>query len=146
MKTRRTIYRLSPRSSLMKLLVKQLAIPLSNQKTVAKWLVIAIRLGYQPKNFWPGTRKTIAESLVMKDRQNPLAGFSSTPTVKPPKQPHHAHQTRKNCSGCCGGSKHTSKIGLPTNSASISNSCNARQSLRPAASLKPSCPNCCPTR
>jgi hypothetical protein len=27
---------------LMRLLVKQLAIPLSNQKTVAKWLVIAI--------------------------------------------------------------------------------------------------------
>src|SRR5450759_83583 len=50
---------------LMKQLVKQLAIPLSNQKTVAKWLVIAIRLGYQPKNFWPGTRKTITKSLVM---------------------------------------------------------------------------------
>jgi hypothetical protein len=31
----------------MKLLVKQLAIPLGNQKTVAKWLVI----GYQPKSF-----------------------------------------------------------------------------------------------
>jgi hypothetical protein len=29
----------------MEQLVKQLAIPLSNQKTVAKWLVIAIRLG-----------------------------------------------------------------------------------------------------
>ena len=29
---------------LMKQLVKQLAIPLSNQKTVAKWLVIAIPL------------------------------------------------------------------------------------------------------
>jgi hypothetical protein len=83
----------------MKLLVKQLAIPLmellaiplgyqktaakwlviSNQKTVAKWLVIAIRLvkllaiplgcpktatkwlviGYQPKSFWPGTRKAL---------------------------------------------------------------------------------------
>ena len=28
--------------AMMKLLVKQLAIPLSNQKTVAKWLVIAI--------------------------------------------------------------------------------------------------------
>jgi hypothetical protein len=40
----------------MKQLVKQLAIPLSNQKTVAKWLVIAIRLGYQ---------KTIAKSLVI---------------------------------------------------------------------------------
>jgi glycerol kinase len=26
---------------------------------------LAIRLGYQPKNFWPGTRKTIAKSLVM---------------------------------------------------------------------------------
>jgi len=32
---------------LMKLLVKQLAIPLGNQKTVAKWLVIAIPLGCQ---------------------------------------------------------------------------------------------------
>ena len=31
----------------MELLVKQLAIPLSNPKTVAKWLVIAIRPGYQ---------------------------------------------------------------------------------------------------
>ena len=41
---------------LMKLLVKRLAIPLSNQKTVAKWLVIAIRLGYQ---------KAIAKSLVI---------------------------------------------------------------------------------
>jgi hypothetical protein len=49
----------------MKQLVKQLAIPLSNQKAVAKWLVIAIRLGHQPKNFWPGTRKTITKSLVM---------------------------------------------------------------------------------
>jgi hypothetical protein len=35
-------------AALMKLLVKRLAIPLSNQKTVAKWLVIAIRLG-RPK-------------------------------------------------------------------------------------------------
>jgi len=26
---------------------------------------LAIRLGYQPKSFWPGTRKTIAKSLVM---------------------------------------------------------------------------------
>ena len=26
---------------------------------------LAIRLGYQPKNFWPGTRKTITKSLVM---------------------------------------------------------------------------------
>src|SRR5450759_2751777 len=32
---------------LMKQLVKQLAIPLSNQRTVAKWLVIAIPLGHQ---------------------------------------------------------------------------------------------------
>jgi len=40
----------------MKLLVKQLAIPLSNQKTVAKWLVIAIRLVCQ---------KTTAKSLVI---------------------------------------------------------------------------------
>ena len=40
----------------MKQLMRQLAIPLSNQKTVAKWLVIAIRLGYQ---------KTITKSLVM---------------------------------------------------------------------------------
>jgi hypothetical protein len=31
----------------MKLLVEQLAIPLSNQNTVAKWLVIAIRLNPQ---------------------------------------------------------------------------------------------------
>jgi hypothetical protein len=31
----------------MKLLVQQLAIPLSNQNTVAKWLVIAIRLNPQ---------------------------------------------------------------------------------------------------
>jgi hypothetical protein len=34
-------------SQLMKLLVKQLAIPLSNQKKVAKWLVIAIPLSCQ---------------------------------------------------------------------------------------------------
>jgi hypothetical protein len=34
---------------LMKLLVKQLAIPLGNQ----------------PKNFWPGTRKTVAKWLVI---------------------------------------------------------------------------------
>jgi hypothetical protein len=40
----------------MKLLVRQLAIPLSNQKTVAEWLVIAIRLGYQ---------KAIAKSPVI---------------------------------------------------------------------------------
>jgi hypothetical protein len=50
---------------LMKLLairlVKLLAIPLGCQKTATKWLVI----GYQPKSFWPGTRKTIAKSLVM---------------------------------------------------------------------------------
>jgi hypothetical protein len=44
------------RSLLIKQLVKQLAIPLSNQKTVAKWLVIAIRLRYQ---------NTIAKSLVI---------------------------------------------------------------------------------
>jgi len=31
----------------MKLLVERLAIPLSNQKTVAKWLVIANRLSQQ---------------------------------------------------------------------------------------------------
>ncbi len=49
----------------MKPLVKRLAIPLSNQKTVAKCLVIAIRLSHQPMRFWPGTRKTIAKSLVM---------------------------------------------------------------------------------
>jgi hypothetical protein len=42
--------------ALMKQLVELPAIPLSNQKTVAKCLVIAIRLGYQ---------KTIAKSLVM---------------------------------------------------------------------------------
>ena len=41
---------------LIKLLVKQLASPLSNQKTVAKWLVIAIRLANQ---------KTMTKSLVM---------------------------------------------------------------------------------
>jgi len=29
--------------------------------------LLAIRLGYQPKNFWPGTRKTIAKSLVMSE-------------------------------------------------------------------------------
>ena len=40
----------------MELLVKQLAIPLSNPKTVAKWLVIAIRLG---------CHKTPTKSLVM---------------------------------------------------------------------------------
>jgi putative SOS response-associated peptidase YedK len=32
------------RQALMELLVKQLAIPLSNQKTAAKWLVISIEL------------------------------------------------------------------------------------------------------
>ena len=26
---------------------------------------LAIRLSYQPKSFWPGTRKTIAKSLVI---------------------------------------------------------------------------------
>jgi hypothetical protein len=40
----------------MELLVKQLAIPLGNQKTVAEWLVIAIRLG---------CIATAAKSLVM---------------------------------------------------------------------------------
>ena len=35
-------------------LVKQLAIPLSNQ----------------PKNFWPGTRKTIAKWLVISSKQD----------------------------------------------------------------------------
>jgi len=53
---------------LMKLLVKRLAIPLSNQKTVAKWLVIAIRLGES---------NTLAKSLVMAQasrlREQPLA-------------------------------------------------------------------------
>ena len=64
---------------LMRLLVKQLAIPLmellaiplgyqktaakwlviSNQKTVAKCLVIAIRLSHQTMRFWPGTRKAL---------------------------------------------------------------------------------------
>ena len=38
---------ISPSPTLMELLVKQLAIPLSNQKTVAKWLVIANRLSPQ---------------------------------------------------------------------------------------------------
>src|SRR5450759_3367481 len=28
--------------------------------------LLAIRLGCQPKNFWPGTRKTSAKSLVMR--------------------------------------------------------------------------------
>src|SRR5665647_2266893 len=57
--------------------VKQLANPLSHQRTVAKWLVItqqktlgkslviAIPLLNQPKNFWPGTRKTVAKWLVI---------------------------------------------------------------------------------
>jgi len=40
----------------MKPLVKRLAIPLSNQKTVAKWLVIAIPLSHQ---------KTVAKRLVI---------------------------------------------------------------------------------
>ena len=40
----------------MELLVKQLAIPLGNQKTVAKWLVIAIPLSRQ---------KTATKWLVM---------------------------------------------------------------------------------
>jgi hypothetical protein len=43
-------------TALMKLLVELLAIPLSNQKTVAKWLVIAIPLGYP---------KTATKWLVM---------------------------------------------------------------------------------
>lgn len=58
--------------SLMQRLVKRLAIPLSNLKTVAKWLVIAIRLGCQPKNFWPGTRKTPAKSLDMPHRYSDI--------------------------------------------------------------------------
>jgi hypothetical protein len=37
--------------------MKPLATPLGCSKTATKWLVI----GYQPKNFWPGTRKTIAK-------------------------------------------------------------------------------------
>ena len=47
-------------NALMELLVKRLAIPLGNQKTVAKWLVIAIRLGSQ---------KIAAKSLVILRRQ-----------------------------------------------------------------------------
>src|SRR5450830_1094172 len=43
-------------------LMKLLAIPLGCQRTTTKWLVI----GCQPKNFWPGTRKTSAKSLVMR--------------------------------------------------------------------------------
>ena len=42
--------------AMIKQLVKQLAIPLSNQKTVAKWWVMAIRLGCQ---------KTTTKSLVI---------------------------------------------------------------------------------
>jgi len=42
---------------LMKLPEKQLAIPLGNQKTVAKWLVIAIR---------PSWQTSPAKSLVMR--------------------------------------------------------------------------------
>jgi hypothetical protein len=41
---------------LMKPLVKRLAIPLSNQKMIAKWLVIAIPLCHQ---------KTVAKRLVI---------------------------------------------------------------------------------
>ena len=47
-------------SPLMEQLVKQLAIPLSNQKTVAKWLVIAMRLGC-PKT----TAKSLVKSSVL---------------------------------------------------------------------------------
>jgi hypothetical protein len=32
--------------------------------------LLAIPLGYQPKNFWPGTRKTVAKWLVI---SNPKA-------------------------------------------------------------------------
>jgi hypothetical protein len=46
-------------------LVKQLAIPLGCPKTATKWLVIS----NQPKNFWPGTRKTVAKSLVIEGRR-----------------------------------------------------------------------------
>jgi hypothetical protein len=64
---------------LMRLLMKPLAIPLCHQKTVAKRLVIAILLikllaiplGCQPKNFWPGTRKTTTKWLVI-TQQNTL--------------------------------------------------------------------------
>jgi len=48
--------------------VKQLAIPLSNQKTVAKWLVIAIRLRYQ---------NTIAKSLVIAVQRRHVTGEAS---------------------------------------------------------------------
>ena len=56
----------------MVLLVKQLAIPLSNQKTVAKWLVIAIRLSEQT---------TLAKSLVI--RASVGSGKNPLPTHYP---------------------------------------------------------------
>ena len=59
---------------LMELLVKQLAIPLSNQKTVAKWLVIAIRLGCQ---------RTTAKSLVIAFAAITLAGCAFTHPKNP---------------------------------------------------------------
>ena len=34
---------------------------------------LAIRLGCQPKNFWPGTRKTTAKSLVIMPRPRKAA-------------------------------------------------------------------------
>ncbi len=53
-------------SRLMKLLMKLLAIPLGNHKTVAKWLVIAIPLSHQ---------KTMAKWLVMKSLLQGAAVF-----------------------------------------------------------------------
>src|SRR5450759_1129667 len=38
---------------------------ITQQKTLGKSLVIAIPLRNQPKNFWPGTRKTVAKWLVI---------------------------------------------------------------------------------
>ena len=49
----------------MEPLVKQLSIGLKRETSASKPLLIAIRLGEQPKNAWPGTRTALAKSLVM---------------------------------------------------------------------------------
>ena len=56
---------------LMKLLVKQLAIQLSNQKTVAKLLVIANPLSH---------RKMVTEWLVISRKNTPASRWSSDNT------------------------------------------------------------------
>ena len=79
------------RKSLVKRLMKRLAIPLSNQKTVAKWLVIAIRIGCQkalhshsaksPKDGDISRWLTTAKSLVILKLLGVVAALMLSTTV-----------------------------------------------------------------